>query len=424
MNIQIPLFLHNEFEEYVKANQDSLPYKTDSSFIKLERLTEKFYSVLYQTVVLDNKNIPTPISIKQFRKLSTNDRYIYFILAFFEQKNYIIPVRTKNGNKSYSTSKKGSTYQFTDQFLNKISNSQTYQDQEINQFLEKMEQEYEQEVEQTNEELLNKVFGNKELIGLVKGSMNRLKELSFRTDQENQDINFIKRLYNKNTVKFNYRIYSPLSATKRIYRNCGWVVNQDGKRICEFYDLHASGFQMLQIIASRKIKGSEKEIKWLDSLFNTGDFYLAVRNKLGFKYKREYMKNVLQWFINSNPAFKQEYIETGCCPKKNKVENKLMELFYKNCPKIFKYLADYETYSDHGVTKSAIWKQIHSTETEFLCKLADLCKFKTYQLHDSLQAEFKFCSPEFKRRIELLWYKLKNGTINHQNLVKVDRKGL
>lgn len=413
MKIQIPKFLQNEFEEYIKTNQNS-PIKSDRGQERLNKLLNRIYGAMYLKIVQYNQNYPQHISIKYFRKITTNDRYIYFILKFFDEKKYIVPIRTKNGNKSYSPGGKGSAYYFTDQFLNKIKNSECIEDKQSELFIIEQEKQYKSEVEAESEQKLKELYNQKQ-IQVVKQSMQNLKHLHFVPDRTDKEIAYTKNLYESNIIKFDYRIYSPFSKTNKHYIECGWVVDDEGEEIKELRDWHASGFQMLQMINAKHNQNVEEENKWIEGLLQDKDgLYIRVSKLCGWNYGKEYMKRNCQWFINSNPKYKQEFIANGVCEGLNRVQNEILKLFYEHTPKMFKMLADYETYIDHGKEKSAIWKEIFYYETICRSALETKFEFRTYGKHDSISCAAKYCTEENREKFDREWMNMKYGKIFKQ----------
>ena len=420
MKVYIPKFLQVEFEEFIKTDQKS-PVKSDRGQERLIKLLNKFYGALYLKIVEYNQNYPQNISIKYFKKITTSNAYIYFILRFFKSKNYIVPVITKNGHNSYLPGSKGSAYFFTDQFLNKIKNNETVEDKQIEQFLAEQENQQKIEAEVKSEQRLKELYNQKQ-IQIVKQSMQNLKYLHFVTDQKNKEIIYTKNLYESNIVKFDYRIYSPFSKTKKHFIACGWVVDDEGQEIKQLGDWHASGFQMLQFINAKHNENVEDENKWIESLLqHKKGLYIAVSELCGWNYGKEYMKRNCQWFINSDPRFKQEFMKYGVCKEKNVVQNGIMNLFYKHAPKMFKMLAEYETYIDHGKVKSAIWKEIFKYETIYRSYLETKFDFRTYSKHDSINCAEKYCTKENMDKFNSEWRKIKYGKLFSQQKKEVEK---
>lgn len=420
--ILLPKFIQQQFEQYMQINSDDLPFKKQSTKKQFVQTFNMFYCNLYQKIVVDSNNSPTNISIQTFKKITNSNEKIYFILNFFKNKNYIIPIVNKKGNKHYCIGKKGASYKFTDQFLNKVENSQGVIDQEANRFVLQINEQYKAQVESESDKLLKDVFNNQKRINEVKHCMNNLKQLRFVCDQTSDQINLTKKWYKNNIVKFNYRIYSPFSSTNKQYIKMGCVVDQNNNSINELYDWHASGIQMLEFIMKSKIKDCKAELEWIESMFDQGNFYTAVANSLGWNYNLKYNKNMVQWFINSNPAFKQEFLKNGVCREKNVNENAIMGLFNKNTPKLFKFLAEYETYNDHGIIKSGIWKLIHKTETlinSYLVPKIEL-RFNTkiYTKHDSFNCNKKYCTEENRLVVKAICDNFKREQIFGKKEVK------
>lgn len=421
MNIIIPTFLQQQFEEYMKSNDETLPFKKQSTKKQFVQTFNKFYCTLYYKIIQQSNNCPTNISIQFFRKFVNSNEKLYFILNFFKSNNYIIPVQTKNGNNSYGVGR-GSYYYFTKEFLEKVNNSQGFVDEEANKFVEEQEQQHKAEVVAESEKLLKSIFNSQKVVSEVKYCMQNLKQLQFICNENNDEVNLTKKWYKNNIVKFNYRIYSPFSCTSKHYIKMGCVVDVEGNSIDELADWHASGVQMLEFIMKNKIKDCDDEIIWLESLFAEGNFYQAVAKRLGWNYKLKYYKDMVQWFINSNPIFKQQFLKNGICTEKNKNQNAMMGLFSKNTPKLFKFLAEYETYNDHGRVKSAIWKLIHKTETLINSHLVPVIEnrfnTKIYTKHDSVNCVEELCTKENELIVKSIWNNFKQQQLFGKKEVK------